>query len=159
MFFKCKQCCFSANTIPRYVKHVKVHRNHANFRFPCGISKCSCNFKTFCALQTHMYRNHTKPKPARSHKCVNLSCQVEECTFKSSHLSSLCEHLNLHIRDGGNKFYFCPSSTCQKLFSVRSSFTSHLNQETFKELGMFERWRHGQEWCRCASWCCWYEKR
>uniref|UniRef100_A0A9J7XWE9 Histone H2B n=1 Tax=Cyprinus carpio carpio TaxID=630221 RepID=A0A9J7XWE9_CYPCA len=132
MFFKCKQCCFSSDTIPRYVKHVKVHRNRANFRYPRGISKCPCNFKTFCALQTHMYRNHSKPKPARSQKCVDLNCQVEECTFKSSHLSSLCEHLNMHIRDGEK--IVCPISTCQKLFSVRSSFTSHLSRKHAKDL-------------------------
>ena len=73
-----------------------------------------------------MYQNHTKSKPARSHKCVNLSCQIEGCTFKSSHFSSFCEHLKLHIRDG-------EKIACQKLFSVRFSFTSHISRKHAKD--------------------------
>lgn len=51
--------------------------------FPCGIPQCPCIFKTFCTSQTHMHQNLTKPKPARPHECVNVNCQVKECTFKS----------------------------------------------------------------------------
>lgn len=56
---------------------------------------------------------------------------VEECTFKSPHFSSLCEHLKLHIRD--KKKVVCPFSACQKLFSVISSFTSHISRKHAKD--------------------------
>ena len=125
MGFSCKQCCYSAETISVFIRHVKEHRNLANFRFSCGLVGCPCSFRTATALQIHMYRNHSKPKPAvsRSPRCIDLTCHIEGCAFTSTNFSSLCEHLKWHIRDG--KKIECPFESCKKNFRVRSTFLSH----------------------------------
>ena len=129
MGFSCKQCCYSAETISVFIRHVKEHRNLANFRFSCGLVGCPCSFRTATALQIHMYRNHSKPKPAvsRSPRCIDLTCHIEGCAFTSTNFSSLCEPLKWHIRDG--KKIECPFESCKKNFRVRSSFLSHMSRK------------------------------
>lgn len=91
--------------------------------------QCPCNFKTAVGLRTHMYRNHAviTPSADKSHSGVNITCQVMGCSFTSTSVSSLCEHLKWHIRDG--KAVKCPFQSCKKIFRVRSSFLSHISRK------------------------------
>jgi len=67
-----------------------------------------------------MYRNHACAD--KSHSGVNMGC-----SFTSTSVSCLCEHLKWHIRDG--KAVECPFPCCKKTFRVRSSFLSHISRK------------------------------
>ena len=125
MEYKCKHCGACLDTIAGYIRHVKMHRNEANFSFPCGVADCLSLMKTTRALQSHMYQNHAISKPVRD--TVNFSCQVETCSVLSSNFSSLCEHLKSHISDGER--IVCPFNGCELNFTVKSSFTSHISRK------------------------------
>uniref|UniRef100_A0A3B3RI04 C2H2-type domain-containing protein n=1 Tax=Paramormyrops kingsleyae TaxID=1676925 RepID=A0A3B3RI04_9TELE len=77
-----------------------------------------------------MYRFHrhtVKPVP-QTHKEGNaLACTAEGCSFVSVHISTLCNHLQLHIKDG--KKVSCPYDNCTKYFRVCSSFSSHVSRK------------------------------
>ncbi|KAA0713103.1 hypothetical protein E1301_Tti013633 [Triplophysa tibetana] len=47
--------------------------------------------------------------------------------FMTVHISNLCEHLQLLIKDG--KTVSCPYDNCSKYYNVRSSFSSHMNHK------------------------------
>lgn len=130
MNYSCKICNFTTALITAFVRHLNIHRNLANFRFPCGVAKCFATFVTRGAVQSHMYRLHKKAaKPGLKTKIdgVDLACSVEGCSYVSANFPSLHEHLIWHIKDGTK--VSCPYINCIKHFRVRSTFASHLNRK------------------------------
>ncbi len=130
MTYSCKHCNFTTASVPAFVRHLRIHRNLANYRFPCGIAECFATFVTRGAVQSHMYRFHkktAKPGLERQIDGVDLACTVEGCSFVSANFSTLREHLHWHIKDG--KKVSCPYTNCSKYFHVHSSFASHLNRK------------------------------
>lgn len=82
MNYSYKHCNFTTASITAFVSHLSIHRNLANFRFPCGVAKCFATFVTRGAVQSHMYRFHKKTaKPGLKRKIdgVDLACSVEGC--------------------------------------------------------------------------------
>lgn len=127
--FVCKYCGVSEVTTYAFINHAKGHKNMANFKFSCTVPECPCMFQSVSALQSHMYRKHRKPAKITNRSeqhDLNSRCSVEGCTFVSTKLAILCEHLKWHIRDG--KKIYCPITGCRKYFRVRSTFSAHLSR-------------------------------
>jgi len=130
MNYTCKHCNFTTASITTFVRHLSIHRNLSNFRFPCGVAKCFATFVTRGAVQSHMYRFHKKTaRPGLERKIdgVDLACTVEGCNYVSANFPSIREHLHWHIKDGTE--VSCPYINCLKHFRVRSTFASHLSRK------------------------------
>lgn len=87
--FVCKHCGVSVETLYAFINHAKGHKNTANFRFSCAVSECPCTFQSLSALQSHMYRKHTKSAKITNRseqRDLSSRCSVEGCnvTFVST---------------------------------------------------------------------------
>jgi hypothetical protein len=122
---KCILCTFVTKSLKVYVDHYQLHRSVANFNYPCGLPGCSRRFQKYAAFRSHMYRDHRGGGPARLGE-LNLACQISFCAFTCNSLSDFMLHLKKHLTE--NVAVACPFNKCNKTFTVKSSFTSHISR-------------------------------
>ena len=48
---ECQVCDYSSESLKAFTVHFQLHRNVANFDFPCAISSCTTKMLTFCSFQ------------------------------------------------------------------------------------------------------------
>ena len=130
--YSCQLCTFSSESLKAYTEHYQFHKNVANFNFPCGVSNCTRTFNKYSSFRSHVHRDHQKYKrEVKAAKFKNydatLSCQVPACTFKCKDLSKFFQHLRSHI-DTDTEVQ-CPFKNCIRVFSKKSSFSSHLSKK------------------------------
>ncbi|XP_054772889.2 uncharacterized protein LOC129280926 [Lytechinus pictus] len=126
----CKLCTYSTDSLKQFSDHFKVHRNVANFDFPCGVPGCCRTFRHYSSFKAHVYRDHQhlSRKHAVQHVHITLYCPL--CAVKFTEISDVLSHLKGHISSG--VAVPCPFAHCQKQFSVKSSFSSHISRQHSK---------------------------
>lgn len=129
--YHCKLCQHESYTIIGFTQHMKVHSNVPNCSFTCGVPDCSRAFKKFSAFKSHLYRDHRGYQ--RYHRSVRfdqtdtaLTCQIEVCHFTCTSLKDFIRHLKDHIDEG--RAIKCPFKSCERTFSVKSTFASHVSR-------------------------------
>ena len=105
---------------------LSVHRNVANFSFPCGVPECSRHFRKYAAFRSHVYRDHKFHHSSRCIKNVTFLCQVPFCSYECTSVTEFLAHLKNHILQ--KLTISCPFKNCDKSFSVKSSFTAHISR-------------------------------
>lgn len=125
--FHCQFCSHVSSDIPGFLRHIKLHRNIANSLYKCGFPDCKCAFKQVRVLKSHVYRHHRQKEKGQS-VCpdISLICHVDFCDVQCDGLSSFFRHLKTHITEGA--MVTCPFRFCEKTFTVKSTFTSHLSR-------------------------------
>ena len=130
MQLNCTLCDFTSKSLISFCQHYEIHRNVANFQFPCGVSNCFRSFKNYTAFKSHIFRDHgnrnLKKVTQLQLEQINLSCNVSLCGFQCVAFEPLIVHLKQHILD--NISVLCPFKECGKYFSVKSSFSSHISR-------------------------------
>ncbi len=129
--YHCKLCQHESNTIVGFTKHMKGHSNVPNCCFTCGVADCSRAFTKFAAFRSHLYRDHKgyqkSRKGARFDQIdTTLICQIGYCHFTCTTLNDLIRHLKGHIDEG--REIKCPFKSCERTFSVKSTFASHISR-------------------------------
>ena len=124
---KCPHCSIEQKTVNSYVQHYKCHVNVPNLKFICPYMPCSIQLSSHSSLKSHIFYYHSDSK-CPSNPCERSSssmvCTVFDCPYetyiKKDFVSHLCSHMD------GNDLVLCPYDNCDKKYSNRSSFTSHL---------------------------------
>ena len=133
--FMCKTCSLKVSSVTAYVEHCRLHSNAPKARFPCCFQGCLKACSTHTALRQHICRAHSNRKSAETvarFRTVGLAlrCGTPSCSTICTDTVSLVSHLHRHIRDGMP--VECPIKSCQKKYSVKSSFSGHLSRDHTK---------------------------
>ena len=100
--FKCQLCNFASESLKAFTIHFELHRNVANFDFPCAVPSCTRRLKIFAGFKSDIYKDHSKySNKSGATNCTDnfsLTCQV--CASKFKDLHSFCAHLKDHILSG-----------------------------------------------------------
>lgn len=123
---QCALCTYSTKSLKAFTNHYQVHRNVANFSFPCGVPECSRHFRKYAAFRSHVYRDHKFHRSSRCIKNVTFLCQVPYCSYECTSVTEFLAHLKNHILQ--KLTISCPFKNCDKSFSVKSSFTAHISR-------------------------------
>ena len=128
--FPCQFCGQECDTILSYTRHMRIHRNIPNATFRCGLPICQRTYNKFAAFKTHQFRHHTETNTVVDVRLcradLSLKCHMDFCSVSCDDLKSLFCHLKTHIAEGTK--VTCPFRLCNKTFSVKSTFTSHLSR-------------------------------
>ena len=130
--FTCKTCSLRVSSVTAYVQHSRLHSNAPKARFPCCYHGCLKACSTHAALRQHICRDHGSKKSAETNarfRAVGLAlrCGTQSCSTVCTDTASLISHLHRHIKDGMP--VTCPIKSCQKRYSVKSSFSGHLSRD------------------------------
>ncbi len=129
--YQCEVCQFRTESLKSYTEHFKVHRNLPNFSYPCGVANCGRRFLRYSSLKSHTHRDHAaqrrylhqlKYKELKE----NVTCEVNNCGRDFKDLKHFLAHLRAHIEAGTE--IECPVRDCDRKYSVKGSFTSHLSR-------------------------------
>jgi len=133
--FACKLCSFSTWSLKAFTTHFVIHKNAANFNFPCGVPGCMRTFTNYDSFKTHVYRDHNQYRKSNNpakYQRVHLICDVKLCNFTCSDLFNLFGHLKMHLRN--NVTVKCTFEKCKRSFTVVSSFSSQMSIEASSKL-------------------------
>ena len=129
--YLCSLCRYSTGVLQNYVGHYRAHRHLHNFRFPCGIDRCSNTFATYAAFKTRVYRDHESltKEASKSKFCndgVKYVCGLVFCKQTCEGLVNFVSHIKSHVRQGTE--INCPFVHCTKSFTKLPTFTAHLSR-------------------------------
>lgn len=124
--FTCRTCGISLKSIKSYVDHQILHRHETNTCFPCCFSDCKQKFTKYSAVKAHVYRTHNKPVSQLDDTQGSYVCDNDNCKKQCTDLRDLVTHLKVHLSK--RELVHCPFSNCNKVFKVKSSFTSHVSR-------------------------------
>lgn len=98
MGWQCKLCTFVASSKGGLIKHYwpkHGHFGHGHF-LPCIHLNCSCSFKTWGGLRTHLYRAH-KSEETENHQDVKaFKCKICDSCFPNT--KDYFQHINSHLK-------------------------------------------------------------
>lgn len=117
--FSCEYCSFVSYNKSNLSRHMKVHENRSPFK--CKL----CDNKTFHgkpSLDHHILKFHSE---ISSHLITSKIHQCELCSYKTTSMSHMKQHVIIHIRKNE------PKLTCEK-----SDVTS-LNDNKYKQLSCY----------------------
>lgn len=106
------------------MQHCRVHRNEPRCLFKCVGANCSKTFTTYSAFKGHFYRVHNTLEPQAVPVVADLKCAVSLCARHFQTVKELVSHLKEHIGEG--RSVSCPVSGCKRIFTKKSTFTSHM---------------------------------
>ena len=133
--YACSQCGHTTRSLIGYAKHYRIHRNVSNVPFPCGVTNCPRQFRTYSAFNSHITRDHGNLRnlPSQFNAQINsigcfgsFVCPLTFCRQECDDLQKFLKHLKDHL--GERIEISCPFSNCTSRFKVKSSFTSHLSR-------------------------------
>lgn len=125
----CVHCQSTLSSIGKYIRHMHLHRNLPNAKFPCPMTNCQCSLPSPVALKAHIHRGHSKVQRfSQVDTCHTYQCQQILCGKKFCSGELLMRHLRQHITTGREDTK-CPYSDCSKSFTNLSSFTSHISRQ------------------------------
>lgn len=126
--YSCNICAETVQSVKAFVVHCKLHRNEPRCMFKCVAASCKQVCTGYLALKAHFYRHHNSmPTLTRDTTLTTLKCTVSLCERQCMGVKSLVAHLNEHILEG--RQVTCPVRGCKRVFSVKSSFTSHMSRK------------------------------
>ncbi|XP_020562397.2 uncharacterized protein LOC110015774 [Oryzias latipes] len=126
--YHCNICGESVQSVKAYVLHCRLHRNEPRCIFKCVDPSCKQVFSGYAALKSHFYRNHIDTtRNFQEVKCDVFKCTVSLCEHQCEGTKALVAHLKKHIEEG--RHVTCPVKGCQSVFSVKSTFTSHMSRK------------------------------
>ena len=113
--FECEfdDCDYVVGSSYLLKRHLKSHSNVKSIK----CNHCDKAFKTKKGLLLHIDRKHTE----LCSDLPDLTCEVEDCQFKTKRLDSLKHHLKYHKR----KVYVCPFDGCGKQVTTRALLIRH----------------------------------
>lgn len=126
---KCRFCYRTFQTLKGYVLHCRVHRNEPRCVFKCESTDCRQTFCTYAAFRAHFYRKHNEPAPPLTGTAIvsNFVCALSLCSNRFQTVQELLVHLKKHLVEG--RAITCPIAGCQRTYTLKSSFTSHLSRK------------------------------
>lgn len=126
--YSCCICGESVQSLKAYVVHCKLHRNEPRCIFKCVGIDCKQVFSGYASLKSHFYRHHNGTSSvAQDMALETLKCAVSLCERQCDGVKELVAHLKEHIAEG--RLVKCPVRGCKSVFTVKSSFPSHLSRK------------------------------
>ena len=126
--YNCCICGVSIHSQKAYVVHCKLHRNEPRCIFKCVAIGCKLFFSRYAAFKSHFYRHHNGASSAvHDVALATLKCTVSPCETQCDGVKELVHHLKQHIVEG--RPVNCPVRGCKTVFTVKSSFTSHMSRK------------------------------
>lgn len=123
--YTCNSCSVSVKILKGYVQHQGLQRNKAHYLY----AGCKSRFRNYNTLNLSCL-----PSSSAVIFCVTvrvsagtLQCEVTNCQRQLIDLSDLLGNLKFHISE--REQVHCPFKNCDRSFSVKSSFTSHLSRK------------------------------
>ena len=117
----CNICGKTCRNTFAYVRHMQTHSCMTNVSFKCGFPECRRGFQPF-AFTLIALNNTTKLDNAG-----DLTCYMDLRSSKCEDIWGLLLHLKSHITEG--KTVTCPIRQCDKTFTVKPTFTSHVSRK------------------------------
>lgn len=130
--YNCKHCNRNLSGLKAFVNHCSLHRNLCGVQFSCPVNNCLYVFSNYYTLKSHIRRLHQEDlRPLRNFRDIEvpLICNIFSCGKIFQALKDFLNHLSSHFSDGSGTSVPCPYEECEKSFSVRSSFSSHLSRK------------------------------
>lgn len=115
--FSCAHCSKNFYKFHLYLAHIRhVHSHQPFFRYVCGFNGCPITCVSFFSLKSHLFR-HDELKSTSNKK---ITCVI--CGFSSYLKQKFISHFKQHDT------IICPIVDCKQIYTVYSSFTSHLSR-------------------------------
>ena len=125
--WRCKQCSETVSTRYQLLKHYKLKHYHFGQRhsYPCTYCECSCSFKTWNALKTHLSRCHVdvlRTRSAEQGVFTCLLCPGSEIPSSREYFS----HINNHLKH--YETVTCVFQNCTFQTNIYATYKSHKNR-------------------------------
>lgn len=79
--WQCKRCSIRESSGYKLLKHCRLHHHYGpNQCYLCIYVNCPCTFKTWCGLQTHVYRCHSSHFKQTAVSSVTFRCKLCDCS-------------------------------------------------------------------------------
>ena len=127
--WECKLCDISPVS-SRYeiLKHYKLKHGHYSHRHRhhCVYTRCSCTFKSYSKLLSHIYRTHSTEASPKSVEQCSFSCKLCAC-HELLNERDYFSHINEHLRS--HETVTCMFEGCMFQTNIYSTFHSHKNRK------------------------------
>lgn len=126
--WKCKDCGKTVTRRSELLKHYKLNHRHygRGHAYPCTYLNCSCRFKTWNALLSHLSRKH----PAQ--RAVTKAVSTFECQLCGHNQLSterdFIQHISQHLKN--KETVTCVFQDCEYKTNVYENFKSHKYRKT-----------------------------
>lgn len=126
---RCSICNYTTTTIEEYLLHIRYHSTYSNYT--CGVNNCKASFKSLHTLKTHIFKYHLSVQTSNN-PFSTYDCSIATCRRIISSGKELISHLRTHIDSGID--ILCPIVNCDKIFSNKSTFSSHLSRKHYNQI-------------------------
>lgn len=126
MEWKCKLCVFVTSSKGALLKHYRLKHGHfgRGHCLPCIHLNCSCSFRTWGGLRTHLYRAH-KSEETESQTDVAFKCKI--CNLCFPNMKDYFQHINVHLKR--LETIECVFDGCEFKTNIYGTYATHRSRK------------------------------
>uniref|UniRef100_A0AAR2L1H0 C2H2-type domain-containing protein n=1 Tax=Pygocentrus nattereri TaxID=42514 RepID=A0AAR2L1H0_PYGNA len=127
MEWRCKLCAFGTSSNTGLLKHYRLkHRHFGHEHFlPCIYLNCSCSFKTWGGLRTHLCRAHKSEQSENKGAVTVFKCKICNTCFPNT--KDYFQHINSHLKR--LETIVCVFDGCDFKTNIYATYATHKSRK------------------------------
>ena len=127
MEWQCKLCKFVASSKGGLLKHYRLRHGHfgCGHLLPCINLNCSCSFKTWSSLRSHLTRAHKSEETESQQDVIAFKCKI--CDSKFPNTKDYFHHINSHLKR--LETIVCVFDGCEFKTNIYGTYATHRSRK------------------------------